>query len=133
MKVFIIEDSILISSRIADAATSVDGVCVAGSSGNVTDAYRRIRELKPDVLVVDIGLPDGSGLTVLKQIKSERTEIKAVVLSNSASSQYRHAALLAGADQFLDKSTEFSQLTTIFSGWLLDFQQHHRSSVRLST
>ncbi len=123
MKVFIVEDSALMSSRIADAATSVDGIFVTGSSGDVADAYSRIRDLKPDVLVIDIQLRDGSGLAVLKQIKNEQPEIKAVVLSNSANSQYRSVALMAGADQFLDKSTEFNQLTTIFSNWLRDFEK----------
>lgn len=132
MRVFIVDDSALMRSRIAEAALSVSGVLVSGSCSDVTDAYRRIRELKPDALIVDIQLRDGNGLDVVKQIKTERPEIKALVLSNSASSQYRRVALLAGADQFLDKSMEFNQLTTIFSAWLVHFQQLHRSSVHIT-
>lgn len=119
MKVFIIEDSALMNTRIAEAAISVDGVQITGNAGDVNSAYRGIRETLPDALVVDIQLLDGSGLTVLKQIKQERPEIRSVVLSNSSTSQYRHVAFTSGADYFLDKSTEFSRLAEILTDWQL--------------
>lgn len=122
MKIFIVEDSALMRARIAQAAISIAGIEVAGHSGDMSGALSGIRESLPDALVVDIQLHDGSGLTILKQVKSERPEIKAVVLSNSATAPYRHAALVAGADHFLDKSTEFSQLNGILADWQLHLQ-----------
>ena len=124
MKIFIVEDSALMCARIAEAAISIAGIEVAGHSGDMNGALSGIRDSLPDVLVVDIQLHDGNGLTILKKVKNERPEIKAVVLSNSANTPYRQAALVAGADHFLDKSTEFSQLNGILADWQLHLQTH---------
>ena len=124
MKIFIVEDSALMCARIAEAAISIAGIEVAGHSGDMNGALSGIRDSSPDALVVDIQLHDGNGLTVLKQVKHERPEIKAVVLSNSANTPYRQAALVAGADHFLDKSTEFSQLNGILADWQLHLKTH---------
>jgi two-component system, NarL family, response regulator DevR len=117
MKVFIVEDSALMYARIAQAVKAIRGLSVTGAASDAKGALTAIRELSPDALIVDIQLREGSGLDVLKQIKSERPEIKTLVLSNSATLPYQHAAVVAGADYFLDKSTEFGQLAGILKKW----------------
>lgn len=117
MKVFIVEDSALMYARIAQAVKAIHGLSVTGAASDTTGAIAAIRELSPDALIVDIQLREGSGLDVLKQIKSERPEIKTLVLSNSATLPYQRAAAVAGADYFLDKSTEFGQLAGILKKW----------------
>ena len=117
MKVFIVEDSALMYARISQAVKAIQGFSVTGAASDASGALTAIRESSPDALIVDIQLREGSGLDVLKQIKSERPEIKTLVLSNSATLPYQHAATLAGADYFLDKSTEFGQLANILKKW----------------
>ncbi len=117
MKVFVVEDSVLMNTRIVQAALGVAGVVIAGTAANVRGAVNGIRQTTPDALVVDIQLADGNGLTVLENTKHDRPDIKSIVLSNSANETYRRAAMKAGADYFLDKSTEFSQLPQILSDW----------------
>jgi DNA-binding NarL/FixJ family response regulator len=117
MKVFIVEDSALMYARIAQAVKSIDGLSVIGAASDAEGALTAIRASSPDALIVDIQLREGSGLDVLKQIKSERPEIKTLVLTNSATLPYQQAALAAGADYFLDKSTEFEQLAGILKKW----------------
>lgn len=119
MKVFIVEDSALMYARIARAVNAIDGLFLSGAASDTQGALKDIRASTPDALIVDIQLRDGSGLDVVKQIKAERSEIKALVLSNSVTEPYRHAARIAGADYFLDKSTEFGQLAGILREWLL--------------
>jgi DNA-binding NarL/FixJ family response regulator len=118
MKVFIIEDSALMYARISQAVKAIDCLVVSGAASDAQGALSAIRATTPDAIIVDIQLREGNGLDVVKQIKSERPETKALVLSNSATEPYRHAAHVAGADYFLDKSTEFGQLAGILSGWL---------------
>jgi len=117
MKVFIVEDSALMYARIAQAVKAIQGCSVSGAASDAKGALTGIRESSPDALIVDIQLHEGSGLDVLKQIKSERPEIKSLVLSNSATLPYQHAAATAGADYFLDKSTEFGHLARILKKW----------------
>ena len=118
MKIFIVEDSELMKTRITNAVNRVVGAQVSGHARDIKSAYSSICELCPDVLVIDFQLRNGSGLTLIKKLKNERPELRVIVLSNSSSSQYRHAAFLAGADCFLDKSTEFGQFAGVLANWL---------------
>jgi DNA-binding NarL/FixJ family response regulator len=117
MKIFIVDDSALINARIAQVALTIAGVVVSGSAATVDSALKGIEQTSPDGLVLDVHLGDGSGLTVLAQSKQARPAIKSVVLTNDSLEAYRRAAFAAGADHFLDKSTEFSQLSRILSDW----------------
>lgn len=117
MKLFIVDDSALINARIAQVAVTIAGVVVAGSASTVNGAIEGIEQTSPDALVLDVHLVDGSGFTVLAQSKQVRPDIKSVVLTNDSSETYRRAAFDAGADHFLDKSTEFSQLSRILFDW----------------
>jgi two-component system, NarL family, response regulator DevR len=125
MKIFIVEDSALMKSRIAQVAMRIEGLVISGSASNAASAIGGVAASSPDALIVDINLDNGNsngkdsgnGLTVLRQVKAAQPGIKSIVLTNSASDVYRHAALALGADYFLDKSTEFSQLAGILSGW----------------
>lgn len=117
MKLFIVDDSTLINARIAQVALTIAGIVVTGSAATVDSAIKGIEETSPDALVLDVHLADGSGLTVLVQSKQVRPGIKSVVLTNDCSEAYRRAAFDAGADHFLDKSTEFSQLSRILFDW----------------
>jgi DNA-binding NarL/FixJ family response regulator len=117
MKIFIVDDSALMNARIVQAALGVQGVVVAGTASNVMGAVHGIQETEPDALVVDIQLADGNGLRLLASTKSARPAIRSIVLTNSSSDAYRNAASAAGADYFLDKSTEFQQLPQILSAW----------------
>lgn len=116
-------------ARIAQAVKAIDGLFLSGAASDAQGALKAIRATTPDALIVDIQLREGSGLDVVKQIKAELPQTKTVVLSNSATWPYEHAARVAGADYFLDKSTEFGQLAGILSGWLLS----HPVSASLST
>jgi DNA-binding NarL/FixJ family response regulator len=121
MKVFVMEDSVLMSTRIVQAALGVTGVVIAGTAANVGSALAGIRQTTPDALVVDIQLADGNGLTVLRDTKLDRPDIRSIVLTNSANETYRRVAIKAGADHVLDKSTEFFQLPQILSDWSAHF------------
>jgi DNA-binding NarL/FixJ family response regulator len=64
----------------------------------------------PDVVVLDVQLEGGSGLEVLRAVRQVQPDIAFVVFSNNAGPAYRRRFLGAGAERFLDKSSEFDQL-----------------------
>lgn len=127
MKIFIVEDSALMKSRIAQVAMRIGGMVISGSASDAVSAIDGVAASSPDALIIDINLDNGSGsgngLTVLRQVKATQPGIKSIVLTNSASNAYRHAALALGADYFLDKSTEFTQLAGILSSWYARTEQ----------
>jgi DNA-binding NarL/FixJ family response regulator len=66
------------------------------------------------VVILDIRFPDGSGIDVLQAIKQDQPAPMVIILTNYPYSGYRQRCLNAGADFFLDKSTEFDQIPKLF-------------------
>jgi DNA-binding NarL/FixJ family response regulator len=117
MKVFVVEDSDAICERIVRMVTDVNGVRVVGTADKVSTALLGIKKNEPDVVILDIQLLDGNGLTVLQQVKEELPSSKVIVLTNFNSDQYRDLAERYGADAFLDKSNDFMQIPDLINVW----------------
>lgn len=117
MNLFIVEDSIHIQSRLRAFVEELPDVQVVGVASEVNNAYRAIIDVNPDVMILDLQLGDGNGLTLLKNIKQNKPDIKVVVLTNHSTDANRLQALRAGADNFLDKSTDFEQIPCILNVW----------------
>lgn len=86
------------------------GIEIVGQAGTVTEAISAIRNLQPDVVILDIGMPGGRGIDVLENLKQNDSALLVIVLTNYPYPSYRQKCLQAGADFFLDKSTEFDQI-----------------------
>src|SRR5882672_3326442 len=61
MKVFIADDSPLFVERLTELLRDVPGVKLAGQAGDVSESVRRIRQMKPDAVILDLQMPGGSG------------------------------------------------------------------------
>ena len=114
MNVLIVDDSRIIQDSLANMLSLIDGINTIARAEDVDNAISATRELKPDVLILDIRIHGGSGIDVLKVVKKERPSPKVIMLTNYPYSQYRKKCFDEGADFFLDKSTEFAQIGGIF-------------------
>ncbi|MDQ3745658.1 MAG: response regulator transcription factor [Acidobacteriota bacterium] len=112
--VFIVDDSKGLRERLADMVSEINGIAVLGQAGSAAEAIDGIRTLKPRVVILDIQMPGGSGLEVLRTIKQESHPPVVVMLTNHAYPQYRERCMGLGAGYFLDKSREFERLVEIF-------------------
>jgi DNA-binding NarL/FixJ family response regulator len=65
--------------------------------------------VKPDVVLLDLNMPDGSGISVLKALREKIGRLRIVVLTNYATPHYRKRCLEMGAVRFFDKSSEFTK------------------------
>lgn len=116
IRVFVADDSIVLRERLLDMLREVPGVEVLGCAEDGLHAISCIRELKPDAVVLDIQMPCGNGLDVLKNIKHDETgRPHVIVFTNFPYPQYRKRALEYGAEHFFDKTTEFDKLRAVFS------------------
>ena len=113
MKVFLVDDSPAVIERLDALLQELPGVEVLGSAGDVLDATESILALRPDAVVLDLHLRDGSGLDVLKFTKPKRPETIFLVCTNFPYEQYRDKCFQEGASFFLDKSTEFEKIPDI--------------------
>ena len=110
MKIFIVDDSVVIRQRLKRLLADLKQITVIGESGNAQEATDAILAQKPDVVLLDIHLLDGSGIDVLQNLKKAKPAPGVIILTNYPYPQYRQKCLEAGADFFFVKSTEFDQV-----------------------
>jgi DNA-binding NarL/FixJ family response regulator len=113
LKLFIVDDSIPIVERLTNILSGIENLKIVGLANNATKAVEYIMKSNPDVLILDIHMPDGNGIEILKQIKKEKPSIIVVMLTNYSESDYKKICKKEGADYFLDKSIEFEKIVEI--------------------
>jgi len=113
MKVFIADDSPPVVERLADLLRGLPGIEFAGDAGNVLAVLRRVRQLQPDILILDLEMPGGSGLDVLRAVRRDLPDLQVLICTNYPYPQYRSECLAAGANYFLDTSAEFDKIPMI--------------------
>jgi DNA-binding NarL/FixJ family response regulator len=87
---------------------------VVGEAADAQQGLELARTLHPDLVTLDLRMPGGSGLNVIKQMKQLEPSPTVIVLTNYAHAAYRKRAAEAGADFFFDKSSEFQQALDVF-------------------
>jgi DNA-binding NarL/FixJ family response regulator len=113
LKVFIADDSLIVREHLVTMLGELAGIEIVGQAKNVAEAISAIRRLQPDVVILDIRMPGGSGIDVLQNIKQDSVGPMVIILTNYPYPGYRQKCLQAGADFFLDKSTEFDQIPNL--------------------
>lgn len=113
MRVFITDDSKIVVERLADLLKDVSGVKVVGQAGNALEAVLSIHETNPDAVILDLQMPGGSGLDVLRAIRRGHPRLQVLICTNFAYPQYRDKCMAAGANYFLDKSADFDKIPAI--------------------
>jgi DNA-binding NarL/FixJ family response regulator len=114
IKVFIADDSLVVREHLVTMLDELPRIVIVGQAENVAEAINGILELRPDIVILDIRMPGGSGIDVLQTIKQDQPAPVVIVLTNYPYPAYRQKCLQAGADFFLDKSTEFDQIPGLF-------------------
>jgi DNA-binding NarL/FixJ family response regulator len=115
IKVFLADDSMVLRERVLDMLCDIPGVEVLGCAEDALHAIDCIRRLRPDAVIVDIQMPHGSGLDILKNLRAVNGVPVRIVFTNFPYPQYRKRALDCGADYFFDKTTEFEKLRELFA------------------
>ncbi len=78
---------------------------VVGEAGTVAEAVRTARQVHPDVVVMDIRLPDGNGVEACREIRDDRPETKVIMLTSYADDEAVYGSIMAGASGYLLKQT----------------------------
>lgn len=116
MRVFVVDDSALLREQVIGLLSELIGIEIVGQAQYALEAFHAICELKPDVVILDIHLIGGSGMDVLRRIKRLEPAPIVIMLTNSSTPPYRRKCMRAGADFFLDKSSEFAKVRTTMQG-----------------
>jgi len=117
MNVFIVEDSETMRESLRIMLSEFHGVRIVGYAADEAGAIEQINALLPDVVILDLNLLSGTGVAVLKNVKTHHAGIKVMVLTNCNGEEYVNACKRANADYFFDKSFQFMEARDVFANW----------------
>ena len=115
-RVFVVDDLPSMRARLAELLHEIDGVDIVGEAGDPETAIAGILDQRPEFVLLDYQLEGGTALDVLRAAHARVPDTVFIVLTNHASPPYRRACTKAGAQYFLDKSSEFGRISTVIAG-----------------
>ena len=107
---FLVDDHSVVRAGIKSLLSAQENLEIIGEASNGTDAVKKIRELEPDVAILDISMPDKSGLEVLKELQEEPGKTRFIALSMHEDPEYVQSFLGAGGSGYVPKSSLETQL-----------------------
>lgn len=115
LKVCIIDDAASVRVSVKKMLAILGFIEILGEADSVSSAKILLSDKNPDVTLLDLGLPDGSGYDILQEIKESEKPHKVIILTNYSAESYKKKALSEGADYFFDKSTEFEKVVDVIT------------------
>ena len=112
IRVFIADDHAIVREGLKQILAESPDMIVAGEAENGLDAIKQFPKSKCHVMLLDISMPDKSGIDVLKQVKKEHPDIAVLMLSMHREDQYAIRSLKAGAAGYLTKQSAPRELVT---------------------
>ena len=110
VRVLIADDHAIVREGLKQILADTGDIVVAGDAGSGGDAIRMARAASFDVLLLDISMPDRSGIEVLKQVRQEFPKMAVLMLSMHREDQYAIRSLKAGAAGYLNKQSAPDEL-----------------------
>lgn len=103
INVFLVDDHEVVRRGLAELLGGDAELTVVGEAGTVAEALARIPAARPDVAVLDIGLPDGSGIDLCRELLAAHDDLRCLILTSFTDEQAMLDAILAGASGYVVK------------------------------
>jgi two-component system response regulator DevR len=120
VRVFLVDDHEVVRRGVAEVLEEDPGITVTGEAGSVAEALARVPAVRPDVVLVDMRLPDGDGVELCRQLRARVPGCRSLVLTSFADDGAQAAAVRAGASGYLLKQVRgpalVSAVRTIAAG-----------------
>lgn len=115
MRVLVVDDHPAFRRALTSALRMVDGFEVAGEAGGGLAACEEAGSLEPDVVLMDLSMPDLSGIDAMKQIHEKQPQLPVVILTAHADPGVEKEAREAGASGFLAKGIGLEELVVVLN------------------
>lgn len=112
MRVFLLDDHEIVRRGLRDLLEAEPDITVVGESAAAAEATRRIPALRPHVAVLDGRLPDGSGIDVCREVRSQDSSIACLILTSYDDDNALFGAIMAGAAGYVLKEVGGTDLVT---------------------
>jgi len=113
VRVLVVDDHPAFRKALTSALRMVDDIEVAGEAGGGVAACEEATSLEPDVILMDLSMPDLSGIDAMKKIHETNPDLPVVILTAHADDGVERAAREAGASGFLAKGTGLHELVEV--------------------
>ena len=110
IRVFLADDHKILRESLVILLSQQENIEVVGAAGDGQEAYRKILELKPDIAVLDISIPNLNGLDLAEKLRAEMPEVKIVILTMHKSGEFVSKALRAGVRGYVLKDNALEEL-----------------------
>ena len=110
LKILIVDDHDIVRKGLAMLVSRQDDFSVVGEAGTVSEALKKARASAPDVVVMDIGLPDGSGIEACRDIRDDNPDIKVLILTSLSDEEAVVSSIIAGASGYLLKKAHSQEI-----------------------
>ena len=110
LKVLIVDDHDIVRKGLAMLISRQEDMLLAGEAGTAAEAVAKTRELSPDVIVMDIRLPDESGIEACREIRSQNPDVKVLMLTSYSDEEAVMASIMAGASGYLLKEIRSQEI-----------------------
>ena len=113
IRVMIIDDHEVVRRGIAEVVDRAEGLTVVAEAGSVAETLRRATLVRPDILLVDLQLPDGTGIDIIRTLAQEVPEARSVVLTSFDDDDALAEALEVGARAYLLKTVRGAEIADV--------------------
>jgi DNA-binding NarL/FixJ family response regulator len=113
MRVLVVDDHQAFRHALSSALEMVDDIEVAGQAGGGLAACQEAEQLDPDIIIMDLSMPDLSGIDAMKRIHERQPDLPVVILTAHADDGTEREALEAGARGFVAKGTGLRDLVVM--------------------
>ncbi|MFJ9622760.1 response regulator [Streptomyces sp. NPDC101181] len=110
IRVFLLDDHEVVRRGVHELLSVEEDIEVVGEAGTAADALARIPATRPDVAVLDVRLPDGSGVEVCREVRSQDEGIACLMLTSYADDEALFDAIMAGASGYVLKAIRGNEL-----------------------
>ncbi len=110
IRVFLLDDHEIVRRGVRELLESADDLEVVGEAGTAAEALQRAPATSPDVAILDVRLPDGSGIEVCRELRSSMPDLKCLMLTSFNDDEALFDAVMAGAAGYVLKEVRGSDL-----------------------
>ena len=112
VRIILADDHQIILDGLKMLIDDMDGIEIVGEAANGREAVRLVKEHEPDIIIIDVAMPELNGIEATRQISSECPKVKIIVLSMHSEKRFVSLMFKAGAKAYLSKENAFKELSS---------------------
>ncbi|MBS1579736.1 MAG: response regulator transcription factor [Bacteroidetes bacterium] len=110
MNILLMDSSDIVLQKMQELLSEFGCIQKIYTANNLSNLFSTIHLKQPDIIVIDISMPDKIGVEILQKIKLNLPKVKLIVVTNFATEQRKLICMQNGVDYYFDKATEFEKV-----------------------